>query len=46
MTVVEARGLTREYRTGEVTVQALAGVDLDIDDGEVIVMLGPSGSGK
>lgn len=46
MAVVEARGLTREYRTGEVTVQALAGVDLTIDDGEVIVMLGPSGSGK
>lgn len=46
MGVVEARGLSREYRTGAVVVQALREVDLDIDDGEVIVMLGPSGSGK
>jgi putative ABC transport system ATP-binding protein len=44
--VFHVRGLTKVYGEGEAEVRALAGVDLDLYEGELVVLLGPSGSGK
>ena len=44
--LIELRGVTRTYQLGEQTVQAIAGIDLQIRAGEYCSVMGPSGSGK
>ena len=44
--MIQMRGIQNIYNTGHVEVQALKGVDLDVDRSEYLAIVGPSGSGK
>jgi putative ABC transport system ATP-binding protein len=46
MPLIETAGLARHYTLGDQVVTALAGVSVDVSEGEFVAVMGPSGSGK
>ncbi|MFT3953617.1 MAG: ABC transporter ATP-binding protein [Piscinibacter sp.] len=44
--LIRLRGITKTYGQGQAAFQALKGVDLDIEQGDFVAIMGPSGSGK
>jgi len=46
MAIIELRGIKRHYVLGDIVVKALRGMDLDVEEGEFVSVMGPSGSGK
>lgn len=44
--MIHTQGLTRNFRVGKKTVEAVRGIDLDIGEGELVAVLGPNGAGK
>lgn len=46
MALVEIRGLTKQFRKGDETIRPLDEVDLDVQRGDFVALMGPSGTGK
>lgn len=46
MALIELKGIERSFQLGDATVHALSGLNLEIENGEYVAVMGPSGSGK
>jgi putative ABC transport system ATP-binding protein len=46
MKIIQTENLTRTYTVGHTTVNALSGVNFEVEMGEFVALMGPSGSGK
>ncbi len=46
MKAIELKKIAKTYSTGKLVVPVLSGIDLSIDEGEIVSIMGPSGSGK
>jgi putative ABC transport system ATP-binding protein len=45
-TIIRLAAVTKVYDAGELAVQALSGIDLEVEKGQMVAIIGPSGSGK
>ena len=46
MPILSARNVSKTYRSGNLEVTALRSVDIDVESGEFVIVMGPSGNGK
>lgn len=44
--MIQLRGIRKDYLLGKITLEVLKGIDLDVQNGDFIAIMGPSGSGK